>query len=86
MGKNKKVGGITLSHIKAYCVANVIKTVWYWWKNKHIDLCNRTENPEIGTHKYAQLIFIKVSKSIKWSKHSFSTKGTGAMNIHWQEK
>lgn len=33
--------------------------MWYQWKDKHIDLCNRIENLEIIPHKYTQVIFDK---------------------------
>jgi hypothetical protein len=74
LSQKSNPGDITIPDLKIYYRAIVIKTAWFWHKNRYEDQWNRIEDPDTNSHNYSHLVCNKGAQNIYWRKDNLFKK------------
>ena len=75
--KKSGAGGINFPDFRLYYKATVIKTIWYWHKNRNTDQLNKIESPEINPCTMVTLFLTKEARTYNGGKTASSINGAG---------
>jgi len=78
LNNKRNSGRITIPDLKFYFRVIMIKTTWYWYRNRHVDQWSRIKDPEMNPQTYGHLILTKELKLSNGKKTAFSTNGAGS--------
>lgn len=78
ISKKNKVGRLPDPNFKTYYKASVIRTVWHWHEDKHIEQRNRIESLEINPYIHRELISARVPREFSRETIVFSN-GAGTI-------